>query len=279
MRKLLISLLLATAVSTPALAQNPNWQDRAAARQDRQNARQEARSERQQSRDESRAERPERSAPNYQPQQRNFEPQQRNFAPPAERNFTPPERMAPERTAPAYNQQAREGANWRDQRQERFDRQDRAVRPAYAGHAWGGQTDRGPAYNGTRRYTPPAYARPDRPAPVPETAYRWRGQQPNWSTDWRHDRRYDWRDYRDRHRSIFRLGLYYDPFGWGYQRFNIGWRLYPAYYSQSYWLTDPYMYDLPPAPYPLEWVRYYNDALLVNVFTGQVVDVMYDFFW
>jgi Ni/Co efflux regulator RcnB len=39
------------------------------------------------------------------------------------------------------------------------------------------------------------------------------------------------------------------------------------------------MYDLPPAPYPLQWVRYYDDALLVNVFTGQVVDVMYDFFW
>jgi hypothetical protein len=121
-------------------------------------------------------------------------------------------------------------------------------------------------------------ARPDRPAPPPPTAYN-NVQTPQWSTRWRNDQRYDWQNYRRHHRSIFHLGIYYDPFGWGYQRWGIGWRLWPSYYTDSYWLNDPSYYALPYAPWPLKWVRYYDDALLVNVYTGEVVDVMYDFFW
>jgi hypothetical protein len=128
------------------------------------------------------------------------------------------------------------------------------------------------------RVRAPVGARPDRPAPVPQTAYR-DNHHSKWRTDWRRDHRYDWRNYRNQHRSIFRLGAYFDPFGWGYQRYNIGWRLWPNYYSSNYWLNDPYMYRLPYAPFPYKWVRYYDDALLVNTYTGQVVDVMYDFFW
>jgi Ni/Co efflux regulator RcnB len=88
-----------------------------------------------------------------------------------------------------------------------------------------------------------------------------------------------WRRWRDRNRSIFRLGFYFDPFGWGYHRWNIGWRLWPSYYSSNYWLDDPYMYRLPYAPWPYKWIRYYDDAILVNTYTGQVADVIYDFFW
>ena len=131
-----------------------------------------------------------------------------------------------------------------------------------------------------RRVRAPEGARPDRPAPLPQTAqHRDRRGDHHWRTDWRHDHRYDWRNYRHRHRSIFRLGFYFDPFGWGYHRYGIGWRLWPSYYSSNYWLNDPYQYRLPYAPYPYKWVRYYNDALLVDTFTGQVVDVIYDFFW
>jgi Ni/Co efflux regulator RcnB len=100
-----------------------------------------------------------------------------------------------------------------------------------------------------------------------------------WNTDWRHDGRYDWRDWRHRHRSIFHLGFYYDPFGWGYQPFDIGWRLWPNYYSSNYWINDPYEYRLPYAPPGTRWIRYYNDALLVDVYTGEVVDAIRDFFW
>lgn len=100
-----------------------------------------------------------------------------------------------------------------------------------------------------------------------------------WSRDWRDDRRYDWRNHRDRNRSLFHIGLYYDPFGWDYQRYNVGWRMWPSYYSRSRWLHDPWMYRLPP-PYPgTQWIRYHGDAILVDIWTGEVVDVIYDFFW
>lgn len=101
----------------------------------------------------------------------------------------------------------------------------------------------------------------------------------NWSGQWRNDRHYDWRHHRDRNRSIFRQGQYWDPYGWSYRRFSIGFSLYPSYYQSNYWLDDPWMYRLPPAYGPYRWIRYYDDALLVNVYSGEVVDVVHSFFW
>ena len=105
------------------------------------------------------------------------------------------------------------------------------------------------------------------------------GNYTRWSNNWRHDRRYDWDDYRRHHRSIYRLGYYYDPFGWNYRRWSIGSYLYPSYYRSSFWLNDPWDYRLPPAYGPYRWVRYWNDAFLVNIYTGEVVDVIHGFFW
>ena len=100
-----------------------------------------------------------------------------------------------------------------------------------------------------------------------------------WSNNWRRDSRYDWRRYRDRNRSIFRVGHYYDPFGWGYRPLSIGFTLYSGYYQPSYWLDDPWQYRLPPVYGPYRWVRYYDDAVLVDIYSGQVVDVIRNFFW
>jgi len=36
---------------------------------------------------------------------------------------------------------------------------------------------------------------------------------------------------------------------------------------------------LPPTYAPYQWVRYYDDVLLVDMATGEVVDTIYDFFW
>ena len=101
----------------------------------------------------------------------------------------------------------------------------------------------------------------------------------HWRHDWRSDHRYDWRNHRQRHGSLFHFGFYYDPFGWGYQRYSIGSRLWPNYYRSSYWLNDPWQYRLPYAPPGTRWVRYYDDAVLVDMWDGQVIDVIYDFFW
>ena len=105
------------------------------------------------------------------------------------------------------------------------------------------------------------------------------GNYSRWTNNWRHDRRYDWNNYRNQHRSIFRIGIYSDPFGWNYRPWSIGSYLYPSYYSQSLWLDDPWQYRLPPAYGPYRWVRYWDDALLVNIYTGQVEDVIHNFFW
>lgn len=108
---------------------------------------------------------------------------------------------------------------------------------------------------------------------------RWRQGGIAYRPDWRRDPRYDWQRYRDRNRSIFRIGVYIDPFGWGYRPVNIGYRLYPNYYSQQYWIGDPSYYSLPPVGWPYQWVRYYNDALLIDVRDGRVVDAIQSFFW
>jgi len=315
MRKFLFPLLLATSMAaTPAFAQQWNKQDRHTAREDRQTAREDredAHQERSDNRPAPRAEQPQVEAP-----QRNFAPQV--SAPAQDRgNFERPQWGRPVEAVqpgsrrfdgnnPEHQQWSRPAETIQSSNRH-FDapnsEQRQWSRPVPNGQqapsGFGGQPNSDPVtnwrsherdvarqerfgQNEERGYTRslPVYARPDRPAPVPETAYRYdQHHTPQWNTNWHNDRRYDWRRYRDHHRSIFRIGIYYDPFGWGYQRYNVGWRLWPAYYEQDYWLSDPYMYDLPDAPWPYRWVRYYDDALLVNVFTGQVVDVMYDFFW
>ncbi|MCC2976693.1 RcnB family protein [Sphingomonas sp. PL-96] len=105
----------------------------------------------------------------------------------------------------------------------------------------------------------------------------------SWSRSWRSDRRYDWNGYRQANRNVYRLPRYYPPsgygYGYGYQRFSIGLTLGSMLYGSGYWINDPYAYRLPPADGPYRWVRYYNDALLVDLETGEVVDTVYDLFW
>jgi hypothetical protein len=98
--------------------------------------------------------------------------------------------------------------------------------------------------------------------------------------DWRRDNRYNWSGYRNQHRDLYRAGRYYSPYNnYRYSRLNIGFFLQPLFYSQNYWIDDPYQYRLPEAYGPYRWVRYYDDALLVDIYSGEVVDVIHDFFW
>lgn len=307
MRKILVSLLLATTISTPALAQRGDRDrseraERSEARQQRAEARQQ-RAERAREQRAARAERAER---------RDAPPPVRRGGPAAADRSTvqvaPPAAVREQvRTPVADSEPVRRG------------NVNRRGRPTLGGGDspdsvanWRGQ-DRVPGSQRVDRVverrdgrvTPPPGARPDRPAPPPATtAHRdgrggdWRDRRGRdgrdgrdrdwrdgrdrdgeWRRDWRRDHRYDWRRWRDRNRSSFRLGFYFDPFGWNYQRYNVGWRLWPSYYSNRYWLNDPWTYRLPQAPWPYRWVRYHNDALLVNTMTGEVADVIYDMFW
>ncbi|WP_199502647.1 RcnB family protein [Qipengyuania sp. YIM B01966] len=97
---------------------------------------------------------------------------------------------------------------------------------------------------------------------------------------WRRDNRYNWYDYRRSNRSIFSIGRYYAPFGsYRYSRIGLGFTLGSAYYGNRYWINDPWRYRLPEVYGPYRWVRYYDDVLLVDIYSGRVVDVIHDFFW
>ena len=102
----------------------------------------------------------------------------------------------------------------------------------------------------------------------------------SWNRGWRNDSRYDWQRYRYSNRNLFRSGAYYSPYrNYRYNRLSIGIVLDSLFYSNRYWLNDPYQYRLPHAPYGTQWVRYYNDVVLVDVYTGEVIDVIENFFW
>lgn len=118
----------------------------------------------------------------------------------------------------------------------------------------------------------------------------WRGDDRRWGYNnnwrawdrngWRRDNRYDWYGWRNRHRSVFSLGFYSAPWrGYSYSRFAIGVTIGAPFYDQRYWIADPWAYRLPAAWGPYRWVRYYDDALLVDIYTGEVVDAIYDIFW
>lgn len=102
-----------------------------------------------------------------------------------------------------------------------------------------------------------------------------------WNRGWRNDDRYDWNSARLRDRNAYRLPRYHAPpgAGYGYRRFGVGVQLSRSLFQQGYWLDDPYSYRLPPAYGPYRWVRYHGDALLVDLRTGRVIDVVYDIFY
>jgi Ni/Co efflux regulator RcnB len=269
MRKLLISILLAGATASPALAAPRNddsdrqqaREERAQAREDRQQAREQSRPERPAAVERESFARPDRPDRQVQPQQ----PQQQ----------------------PAFDRQARlqDRNDARDVRRdsaatgraERFDNRQQIVEQVRDNRELRQSTRPTPRVLRTRAPVVSSVPRPGTQPPAPAQVRH--TVAPNWSTSWRNNNRYDWQNHRRHHRSLFHLGFYYDPFGWGYSPFQIGWRMWPSYYSRSFWLNDPWQYRLPYAPSGTRWVRYYDDAVLVDTWSGQVVDVIYNFFW
>ena len=278
MRKVLISLLLASAAATPALAERPHWSDnnqsaqeeRQQSREDRSSAREERSSSRSESSSYSRPERPQPQPRSYEPrQQQSFQPQQsveRHSQPNVNRGNIAPV----ERTVEGYrSRQQAVQANRQERVEQRADRlqqlrDNREVRQ-----------ERIQALH-TRA---PVVSNVPRPGTQPPLRVERNSAPIQWSSNWRNNSKYDWQNHRRHHRSIFHLGFYYDPFGWGYNPFEIGWRMWPSYYSSRFWINDPWYYRLPYAPPGTRWIRYYDDAILVDTWTGEVVDVIYNFFW
>jgi len=312
MRKFIIPLLLASAAASPVMAQDQSDREerRARASAEREE-RQKAREERQQQSREERQQAPEQPQPQQQQQPAQVEQprpdrgdrQQRvrhrddgnpaAIQQPAERQRIEREQIERQR---GNRQTGRQRIEQQQIDRQRFDRRgDQAIGQAPARDArqridarraqWDQQrSERLARQERIRNSRPPAISPTPRPGtqppPPPVNARPVTNPPVNWSSNrWRKDRRYDWYKHRNRYWWLFQLGWYNDPFGWGYQPYGIGWRMWPSYYSRSYWLDDPWQYRLPYAPAGTRWIRYWDDAVLVDLWSGQVIDVVYNFFW
>lgn len=77
----------------------------------------------------------------------------------------------------------------------------------------------------------------------------------------------------------FRIGHYHAPRNHQYRRWSYGERLPFVYLARTYWLTNAIVYGLLPPPPGLIWVRFGPDALLVDQYTGEIVQVRYNVFY
>ena len=307
MRKFTMLLLLATsAIPAMAAAQDEGG------RHGRQDQSGQSDDNKQRPAREERAERPERAQQNEQRQQAQAERQVQRQEQQSERQVQIQQMQAARQTQVQQIQQ-QQAQRQLDRRQVQVESNDGDNRRVFGGRNHGGQDGQASRDERMQQYREQMEQRRaqaggqqlptprgvfdrngrDRPVinpnvvgqPAPENrdarfAHRDRRDGYQWSSNnWRSDNRYDWRRYRDHHHSIFRIGFYFDPFGYSYNRFGIGSYMYPSYYQSNYWISDPWQYRLPQAYGPYRWVRYHNDALMIDTWSGEVVDVIYGFFW
>jgi Ni/Co efflux regulator RcnB len=110
----------------------------------------------------------------------------------------------------------------------------------------------------------------------------WNDRDRNWNDNRRVERpRYDRRNYP----SVYRLDRrfngprYRPPSGFYVRSWGYGDILPRTWYGPQYRIDDWWSYDLPIPPIGYDWVRVGDDVLLVDTFTGRVVQVIYDAFW
>ena len=102
----------------------------------------------------------------------------------------------------------------------------------------------------------------------------------------RNDNRFGNRNWSQYHRAFsapqrfhFRGGIYQRPAGWYYRRWTYGDFLPSLFWGSSYWISDFAYYDLMPPPPDAVWVRDGDDALLIDRYTGEVIQVEYGVFF
>ncbi len=69
------------------------------------------------------------------------------------------------------------------------------------------------------------------------------------------------------------------PHGWAYREWAIGAILPPLFLAPDYYYPEWAALGLEPPPPGTQWVRYGPDLLLVDVTTGEVIDVAYGVFY
>jgi Ni/Co efflux regulator RcnB len=94
-------------------------------------------------------------------------------------------------------------------------------------------------------------------------------------------RRADVRQYRRNYDSPrrYRAGSYQWRDGYSYNRYRYGQRLPRHFYGRNFWLTNFVIFGLFPPPDGYVWVRYGPDAILIDEYTGEIVQVRYNVFY
>jgi Ni/Co efflux regulator RcnB len=77
----------------------------------------------------------------------------------------------------------------------------------------------------------------------------------------------------------FQAGSYRAPQGYSYRRWSWGQRLPAIYFGRDYWLNNYASYGLFAPPDGLVWVRFGPDALLIDGYSGEIVQVDYGVFY
>lgn len=77
----------------------------------------------------------------------------------------------------------------------------------------------------------------------------------------------------------FRAAPYRAPYGYYVRAWAFGDFLPRGWYGQPYWLNDFGDYGLPYPPPGFEWVRVGGDAIMVDQYSGRVVQVVRGIFW
>jgi Ni/Co efflux regulator RcnB len=83
--------------------------------------------------------------------------------------------------------------------------------------------------------------------------------------------------YRSQQR--YRYGYYRPPIGFYSHNWAFGEFLPRGWYGPDYLLDNWWDYDLPYPPPGYDWVRVGDDALLIDSYTGRVVQVVRYLFW
>jgi Ni/Co efflux regulator RcnB len=77
----------------------------------------------------------------------------------------------------------------------------------------------------------------------------------------------------------YRIGAWRAPRGFSYRRFGIGERIPAVLLVADFFLTSYWLYGLEAPPPGYVWVRDGDDAVLVDRYTGEVIEVEYDVFY
>jgi Ni/Co efflux regulator RcnB len=77
----------------------------------------------------------------------------------------------------------------------------------------------------------------------------------------------------------FHFGTYHRPSGWYFHRWTFGEFLPAFFFARNYWILDWANFDLDDPPPGTVWVRVGDDALLIDEYSGEVIEVVYGIFY